>query len=314
MLHSPENAGSEQTRAAIRDYLDLRSCLRHPARELSRLPTKLLRLLRSWIAWKRAPSDYPRSVCVAACIKNEAPYLEEWLEYHLLLGVEHFYLYDNGSCDNLAAVLEPYVRHGLVTCIAWPGKGQQHAIYRHALRRLSRETRWLAFIDIDEFAQPLLHRDLPSLLREYEGASQLVAQWVHFGSSGHAARRPGLVVERFTRREPGSRYVGKSFCRPAAAIDTQIHFCFVFGRSVDEDGRPQESFTPTKNACERIRINHYAVKSREEYLAKARKGTSVGGEIASDYFERLDCNDCEDSSLASLADTLRHRIAERRLS
>ena len=25
--------------------------------------------------------------------KDEAPYLQEWLEYHLMLGVQHFYLY-----------------------------------------------------------------------------------------------------------------------------------------------------------------------------------------------------------------------------
>ena len=44
---------------------------------------------------------------VAAIIKNEKPYLKEWLEYHRLQGVEHFYLCDNGSTDGTAAYLEP---------------------------------------------------------------------------------------------------------------------------------------------------------------------------------------------------------------
>lgn len=303
---------ARQTSRAISAYLDLRGCVRHPASVLPRLPGKLLRLLRRLTVWKRTPATCPRYLCVAACLKNEAPYLEEWLEYHLLMGVEHFYLYDNDSSDDPASVLEPYIRQGLVTCTAWPGKGQQHAIYRHALGRLAGETRWLAFLDIDEFAQPLRHPDLPSLLHTYEDAVQLVAQWVHFGSSGRETRTPGLVVERFTRREPGSTYVGKSFFRPAAAIDTQIHFCFVFGKSVDEDGQPLEGFTPTKNTSTSIRINHYATKSREEYLAKVQKGTSVGGAVASDYFERLDRNECEDTSMAAFAETLRRRIAQRR--
>lgn len=43
-------------------------------------------------------------------MKNEKPYLKEWLEYHLLQGVEHFYLCDNGSTDGTDAYLEPYGR------------------------------------------------------------------------------------------------------------------------------------------------------------------------------------------------------------
>ena len=37
---------------------------------------------------------------IACIIKNEGPYLREWLEYHKLIGVEHFYVYDNESSDN----------------------------------------------------------------------------------------------------------------------------------------------------------------------------------------------------------------------
>ena len=36
---------------------------------------------------------------VVAIMKNEKPYLKEWLEYHLMQGVEHFYLCDNDSTD-----------------------------------------------------------------------------------------------------------------------------------------------------------------------------------------------------------------------
>ena len=43
-----------------------------------------------------------KSYNVSACaiFQNEAPYLKEWIEYHRLIGVEHFYLYNNGSTDN----------------------------------------------------------------------------------------------------------------------------------------------------------------------------------------------------------------------
>ena len=50
------------------------------------------------------------SVC--AIYKNEARYLAEWLEFHLLAGVEHFFLYNNNSTDDHREVLAPYLRAG----------------------------------------------------------------------------------------------------------------------------------------------------------------------------------------------------------
>lgn len=302
-----------QTRQAVQEFLALLDCIRHPLRFIPRLPQRAFHLLSRWIAWRQAPSSFPKYLCVAACLKNEAAYIEEWLEYHLLMGVEHFYLYDNESGDHLSEKLQPYILQGLVTLTTWKGKGQQRAIYRHALRTCRATARWLAFIDIDEFLQPLQHPDLPSFLREREYARQIVAHWVHFGSSGRQSYDPGLVIERFTFREGGSLHVGKSFVQPAAAIDTLIHFCLVFGKSVDEDGNPQESFQPAKSACTIIRVNHYAVKSREEFLAKAAKGrASTGGPKADGYFDRLDRNEIEDRSMAAYAAAVRDRILLRR--
>ena len=40
----------------------------------------------------------------------------EWIEFHRLVGVERFFLYDNGSTDDHREVLAPYVEEGIVTC------------------------------------------------------------------------------------------------------------------------------------------------------------------------------------------------------
>ena len=46
---------------------------------------------------------------VAACarVRNEGPYLREWLEFHLLTGMSHFYIFDDASSDNTRDVLGP---------------------------------------------------------------------------------------------------------------------------------------------------------------------------------------------------------------
>src|SRR6476646_1530288 len=64
----------------------------------------------------RPPSRY---LAVATIVKNEGPYLGEWLEFQRLVGVEHVYLYDNGSTDNSAAVAAPFLAEGFVTVIPW---------------------------------------------------------------------------------------------------------------------------------------------------------------------------------------------------
>ena len=44
----------------------------------------------------------------------------QWIEYHRLLGVEHFYIYDNNSEDAILARLQGYMDAGVVTYIHWP--------------------------------------------------------------------------------------------------------------------------------------------------------------------------------------------------
>jgi hypothetical protein len=51
-------------------------------------------------------------------VNNEASFLEEWLSYHMLINVDHFYIYDDESTDNTLEVLEPYIKQGKYYAIA----------------------------------------------------------------------------------------------------------------------------------------------------------------------------------------------------
>jgi hypothetical protein len=50
---------------------------------------------------------FPHKLAVCAIAKNEGAYFKEWLEYHRLVGVEKFYIYDNESDDDTKEVLAP---------------------------------------------------------------------------------------------------------------------------------------------------------------------------------------------------------------
>ncbi|MDT7780192.1 MAG: hypothetical protein QOC99_2704 [Acidobacteriota bacterium] len=150
---------------------------------------------RSW-SWELA---------IAAMFQDEARWLKEWLEYHLLTGVQHFYLYNNLSGDNYQDVLRSYVASGVVELIEWPYVGGntydavQCDAYCDALSRARNKVKWLALIDVDEFLVPVRDADLISVLTQFDSDSAIggvCAAWVCFGTS-HVRRIPQdrLMIE-----------------------------------------------------------------------------------------------------------------------
>ena len=107
---------------------------------------KLIFLFRSPIKYDK---KYKFSIC--SIFKNEGPYLKEFLEYHLLMGFEHFYLYNNNSDDNYKEVLQPYVESGIVTLVEWPVVPGQGPMYDHWYATYRHESSWVSFLDLDKY-------------------------------------------------------------------------------------------------------------------------------------------------------------------
>jgi len=55
---------------------------------------------------------FNNTISIVAMVKNESEYIKEWLEYHMLVGVDKFVIYDNNSDDNLKEILQPYINSG----------------------------------------------------------------------------------------------------------------------------------------------------------------------------------------------------------
>ena len=235
------------------------------------------------------------------CIKNKANYIKEWIEYHKIVGVEKFYVYDNDSSDNLYEVLLPYITEGLVDYTKWPGKAQQKPIYNDALFKHRYDTKWLGFIDTDEFVIPVEKNTIPEVLNDYDGYAGLSIHWVMYGSNGHKTKTDGLLTERFTKRAnddfPRNKEV-KSIINPRLVIGMDCHIPYSFGKfvSVDENYRKIYSHKNNPFTINKIRINHYYCKSEEEFILKKQRGTALKlKEIYTmDAFKKNDKNDIED--------------------
>src|SRR3984957_13412863 len=81
--------------------------------------------LFSGIEMKELPqnqSTKKHQLSICAIFKDEACFLKEWIEYHRLVGVDHFYLYNNESSDDFLKILQPYVHEGIVSLTNWPDR------------------------------------------------------------------------------------------------------------------------------------------------------------------------------------------------
>jgi hypothetical protein len=210
-------------------------------------------------------------LAIAAIYRNEAAYLREWIEFHRLVGVERFFLYNNESTDDHMDVLGPYIADGTVAWEDFPGFPPQLRCYQHCIDTHRHDARWIAFIDLDEFLFSPTSRPVPEILRGYEEHPGVAVNCLQFGTSGHQTPPAGLVVENYTRRlgleRPRSRIV-KSIVDPerAVKVGSNAHH-FVYrdgGTAVDERRRPVRSEASETPSIELLRINHYFTRSQEE--------------------------------------------------
>lgn len=213
-------------------------------------------------------------------MKNEGLYIKEWLDYHILVGVEKFYLYDNESTDNTTEILKPYIERGIVDYTYWPGKKQQKITYRDSINKHAMETRWMAIIDLDEFLVPVHNKTVTEYLKTLpSNFAQLVVGWVIYGSSGHKERQKGLVMENYKRHAENSWGI-KSINNPRLVIEiTNPHTFKVAGFTIDENGRKIGRIIQTENrniTTNKIRCNHYVTKSYAEYIARMNQGSATG--------------------------------------
>ena len=266
-------------------------------------------------------------LAIVAILKNEGHYLKEWLDYHLLAGVDHFYLYNNDSTDDYDAIIAPYVAAGLVTTEKISGGSAQFAAYDFAVRDYRFLCRRVAFIDLDEFIYPknttgTIGATLDRILSRFPDASGVAINWQLFGSNGETAADYSFgVLERFTRRAPvdwvvpiphrdipGGNAQIKTIANPRRiAFFTSAHFPIYFegGYSVNERGEQVDSYCNEPVTAEKIALNHYNVKSREEFLLKLNKGRAdkAPNYFSAEWFDMYDRNEVFDDGI------LRYRAA-----
>lgn len=161
----------------------------------------------------KSSKTYKHKISLCGIFKNEAKYLDEWIKYHLVIGIDHFYLYNNNSDDNYIEILQPYIDKGFVDLIDWPFNQAQMDAYKDCYNKNRTASNWLTFIDIDEFICPITDDDIKSWLSGYENYPGVAVYWKQFGSNGKLVHNnKKLVIEQYTQCWPKHSTFTKMFC------------------------------------------------------------------------------------------------------
>lgn len=212
----------------------------------------------------------------------EAHFLREWVEYHRMLGVQHFYIHDS-MLDNADEALKPYIDQGIVDLYHEPRHPCQWEVYsEHFFGPKGIQCEWLCVMDIDEFFVPKTFDHLPTWLDRFEkNVAGVGIAWTCFGSNGHVERPNGTVIENYTKTvdysEGHHRWI-KSIVKPyylcAPVVDPHYFHPAYLKQFVNPNGKPIhtsefESTYPT----DEIQLNHYVHKSRQDWERKFNRGS-----------------------------------------
>lgn len=217
-------------------------------------------------------------------VRNEALHIAEWARFHVLAGVRHFYVYDNGCTDGTIEALR-FLGEAL-TVVPWDQKFRSGSLeihnqvlaYAHATRNFGGQWRWMTYLDADEFLVPK-GAGLDEALAGLEGCRNISLPWHMFGRSGHMVPPAGGILANYTRRNPDPMSDAKGLRNFKMIVDP-CHVTALKVHVIETDGSADtcnDRGQPGRGAysAERIQLNHYYTRSDAELRAKIARGPNL---------------------------------------
>jgi hypothetical protein len=224
---------------------------------------------------------------IVTTMKNEGPFILEWIAYHRAIGVDDFLIYTNDCTDGTDTMLQMLQHKGLCQWRENPFKGTdlkpQHAALQAAESEPVMQTAaWGICMDVDEFIDIKIgDGTLAALYAAMEtampGANMIALTWRLFGNS------------------------------EVHGYEDQVRWLNGSGRPM-----PKEMFrngwrsTLETYGYDWVQLNHYAVRSAESFLVKRDRGrvNHVDRDQGLNYWFRMNHNVDEDRSIQRMIPAL----------
>ncbi|MCX7560665.1 glycosyltransferase family 2 protein [Sulfitobacter sp. F26204] len=264
---------------------------------------------------------------VVSTMKNEGPYIIDWVAHYKTLGFDHILVCTNDCTDTTVEILLRLQELGLVT--HHPTIVRQAGIHRSALRQASRrydiviDAKWVFVCDVDEYLN--IHMGDGSVQALVAGsgpdADVISVPWRIFGPNGIEGIEDMPVTEQFTMGE----YEWDEKERPTTGKFVKSIYTnqYKFQRmglhspvSLDEHVSDTKRVLPggadyvrdgvrTENPplFTHAQLNHYALRSMDSFLVKRARGRANHSHhvLGKKYWEKFNLNDEVDTSISRYA-------------
>lgn len=245
---------------------------------------------------------FPRITAIT-CVKNEGPFLLEWIAYHQLIGVTDFLFYSNDCSDGTDRLLDALAQAGHVVHLPNPAQGrnyQMEALKDARRQDVVKHADWLWVADVDEFINIHVgdHR-FPALIEACGDPAAISLNFQFFANGGIESFEDRPVIEQFTHSHDPDVWCGETAIEVKTLMRADFPMQYIgahrpflkkrlaeaeFPRWTDGGGRavPHKFLVaanprrirrfPAKGARRFATLNHYALRSLESYIVKNDRG------------------------------------------
>ncbi len=325
--------------------------LRHPTDTVSRIVPKtslveddvLLALARGEFGHKpvRMPVIEPPKIdpnanrtCIITCMKNEGPFILEWVAYHRAIGVQDFIVYTNDCSDGTDDFLDLLQAKGILQHRENPFEGTglkpQHAALQAGENEdVVRNANWVISMDVDEFINIKTgDGTLADLFKAVGDANMISCTWRLCGNSDIHEFVDEPLIAQFTRcaeemtRKPHQAWGFKTLFRNIGLFKklgvhrpkglnpqlwNEIRWVNGSGKPLPKDMyRNAWRSTTDTVGYDLVQLNHYAVRSAESFLVKRDRGrvNHVDRDQGLAYWFRMNNNSTMDRSIQRMIPAL----------
>ncbi|WP_367647189.1 glycosyltransferase family 2 protein [Ruegeria arenilitoris] len=280
-------------------------------------------------------SDHdPRYISVTP-MKNEGPFVLEWVAHCRAIGIDQIVVMTNDCIDGTDALLKRLDERGILIHVDNNARRQsnpQKRAYRKFLKmEIARPQDWVLVIDADEHINVKTgDNTLRALTDAVPDAKMISMTWRLFGNAGVVRYEDRFLSDQFRRaaqqqkHRPPQAWGFKTMFRrelwgtlgvhrpkrPTVETMEECHWYNGSGRLM-----PDRYFTGSWRSArdsigyDLVQINHYALKSCESYLVKKLRGRAhhTGESLGMEYWDMMNHNAEEDGSIDAILDRKREQ-------